>query len=78
MTDEESILAKRVLVRIVAKAICKSRSCEGINCCQIPCNGGKHGDWNRTRRECPVDNGGYDFAALDAVLAYQKATRLDS
>lgn len=78
MTEAESILAKRVLVRIVAKAICKSKSCEGIDCCQHPGNGGKHGDWNRTRRECPVENGGYDNAALDAILAYQAATRLDS
>lgn len=73
MTEEDITLAKRVLVRVVARAICKSRSCEGIECCQWPCNGGRHGDWNRLKRECPVDAGGYDHAALEAIVAYQKA-----
>ncbi len=53
-------------LREVAKAICKSRTCEGINCCQWPCNGGKHGDWNRSKRVCPVEAGGYDDAAQAA------------
>lgn len=73
MTDEDILLAKRILVRVVAQAICQSRSCEGISCCQWPGNGGHHADWNRLKRECPVKAGGYDEAARDAIVAYQKA-----
>lgn len=77
MNKEEISLAKRVLVRLVAKAICKSNSCQGINCCQWPGNGGRHGDWNRLRRECPAKAGGYDNAALDAIVAYQSALGIE-
>lgn len=56
----------------MAKAICKSRSCEGLYCCQWPGNGRKHGEWSRIKRECPVDAGGYDNAALDAIVAEQE------
>lgn len=45
----------------VARAICKSRSCEGISCCQWPANMG--------RTNCPVKNGGYDDAARAALSA---------
>lgn len=46
---------------IVARAICKSRTCEGINCCQWPAQTG--------RRNCPVTSGGYDDAAQAAISA---------
>ena len=44
----------------VARAICKSKTCEGFLCCQWP------GSMGRTN--CPVKSGGYDDAA-DAVLS---------
>jgi len=44
----------------IAKAICKSASCQGIDCCQWPSQGG--------RLKCAVDQGGYK-AAAQAVLA---------
>ena len=47
----------------IARAICKSRTCEGINCCQWPSQGG--------RTKCPVKMGLYDDAAKD-VLALIK------
>ena len=43
----------------IATAICKSKTCEGIQCCQWPANMG--------RTVCPVKLGYYDDAA-DAVL----------
>jgi hypothetical protein len=49
------------LIERVAKAICKSRTCEGIHCCQWPANGG--------RLKCPVQMGGYDDAAIAAIHA---------
>lgn len=49
-------------VRVIATAICKSRSCEGFRCCQWPAQGG--------RLDCPVRNGGYDDAGRDALAAY--------
>jgi hypothetical protein len=55
MTDEQS------MITTVARAICKSRTCEGVNCCQWPAN--------RGRIKCPVDAGGYDDAAFEAILA---------
>lgn len=58
------------LVRIVAASICKSRTCEGINCCQWPANGGRH--------KCPVEAGGYDDAAKEAIAiidAYKTAEK---
>jgi hypothetical protein len=48
----------------VARAICKSKTCEGINCCQWPAQGG--------RTSCPVKAGGYDYAARDAIAAADK------
>lgn len=45
----------------VARAICKSRSCEGIACCQWPANRG------RLPKNCPVARGGYDDAAQEAI-----------
>ena len=51
-------------IRIVARAICKSRTCEGINCCQWPAQMG--------RRDCPVERGAYDDAAQAAVLALKE------
>lgn len=51
----------------IARAICKSRSCEGMACCQWPANGG------RTKRQCPVYNGGYDDAA-DAAMEALRST----
>lgn len=46
------------------RAICKSRTCEGINCCQWPAN--------RGRIDCPVKRGGYDDAANDALEAMRE------
>lgn len=54
------------MVDRVAHAICKSRTCEGISCCQWPANGG--------RTDCPVKNGGYDDAARDALAAARVPT----
>ncbi|MEQ1518026.1 MAG: hypothetical protein ABL931_16220 [Usitatibacteraceae bacterium] len=51
------------LTDIVAKAICKSRTCEGVSCCQWPANGG------RSIAECPVWRGGYNDAAEAAIAA---------
>lgn len=52
-------------LRDVAKAICKSRTCEGINCCQWPSNGG-HRRWLGQPAPCPVEQGNYDDAAQAA------------
>ena len=52
-----------VITEAVAKAICKSRSCEGAACCQWPANGG------RSIAECPVWRGGYTDAAKAAIEA---------
>lgn len=52
-------------VERVARAICKSRTCEGASCCQWPAN--------RGRTNCPVAKGGYDDAARDAIAAMQAA-----
>lgn len=49
---------------IVAIAICKSRTCEGIDCCQWPANGG--------RLLCPVKAGGYEDAAREAIAALDR------
>lgn len=49
------------LVLTVARAICRSRTCEGFMCCQWPAQGG--------RTECPVDKGGYTDAAREAIAA---------
>lgn len=49
------------MVERIAKAICKSRTCEGANCCQWPAQGG--------RLHCPVKQGGYDDAARAAFEA---------
>ena len=46
-------------VEAVARAVCQSRSCEGINCCQWPANRGRY--------KCPVKDGGYDDAARAAL-----------
>ena len=48
-------------IELVAIAICKSRTCEGADCCQWPANGG--------RIQCPVKNGGYNDAAKEAIQA---------
>ena len=60
------------MVEVVAKAICKSRSCEGAACCQWPANRG------RSLAECPVWRGGYTDAARDAVEAMIKHARMAS
>lgn len=49
------------MIEMVAKAICKSRTCEGVSCCQWPAQGG--------RTQCPVRDGGYNAAAIDAINA---------
>lgn len=54
------------MIEIVARAICKSRTCEGQNCCQWPANTG--------RTKCPVKQGGYDDAAREAIKAMQEPT----
>lgn len=57
------------LSRRVATAICQSRTCEGINCCQWPCNGGRWQSINRVYGPCRVDDGRYDDAAREALTA---------
>lgn len=62
------------VLRKVARAICKSRTCEGINCCQWPCNGGR---WHDPRKRsmttaCRVDEGRYDDVAREAIAAMQE------
>ena len=60
----ESLLARLRdpdVMDAVAQAICQSRTCEGINCCQFPAN--------RGRTNCPVERGGYDDAATAALKA---------
>ena len=49
------------LVDMVARSICKSRSCNGFECCE---NAGAS-----SRHKCPVDRGGYDDAAAMAIAA---------
>lgn len=49
------------LIRSVALAICKSRTCEGVSCCQWPANMGRH--------NCNAKQGAYDDAARDAMVA---------
>lgn len=56
MTEREDVDA-------VARAICKSRSCEGGSCCEWPANMG------RIAAECPVKRSGYDDAAQAALTA---------
>lgn len=53
-------MANPATIRAVAEAICKSRTCEGVHCCQWPAQGG--------RTKCPVRDGHYDDAALAAIL----------
>lgn len=51
-------------VRKVALAICKSRTCEGVSCCQWPANMG--------RKNCNAKNGAYDDAARAAIAAMSR------
>lgn len=57
---DDRIAASQPDREAVARAICKSKTCEGFLCCQWP------GSMGRTN--CPVKSGGYDDAA-DAVLS---------
>ncbi len=50
----------------VKRAICKSRTCEGVWCCEWPAN--------RSRLKCPVRDGGYDDAAHAALEALREPT----
>jgi hypothetical protein len=58
---------EQAAIEKVAKAICKSSTCEGINCCQWPCNGGRWHDMNRQPGKCRVEEGRYDDAAQSAL-----------
>jgi hypothetical protein len=49
------------MIRRIATAICKSKTCEGISCCDWPAQ--------RGRTDCPVKRGAYDDAARDALAA---------
>jgi hypothetical protein len=55
------------MIERVAKAICKSRSCEGFMCCQNPAQMGRKG--------CPVKAGGYNEAARAAIEAMREPTQ---
>jgi hypothetical protein len=55
-----------IVIHAIARAICQSRSCEGVRCCQWPANGAR-------RSDCPVDRGGYDDAARAALAALHDA-----
>lgn len=48
-----------LMIERMAQSICKSRTCEGISCCQWPAQGG--------RVDCPVKRGAYDDAAKCAI-----------
>ena len=61
-------------VRHVAHAICKSVTCEGINCCQYPSNGGHRRDSRGQPVKCMVDEGAYDDAAVAALTAVMEKT----
>lgn len=52
----------------VAKAICKSRSCVGIHCCEWPANMGR-------RHACTVDGKGFDDAARAAIAVFARHLR---
>ena len=52
------------LVEKVARAICKSATCEGAACCEWPSN--------RSRLTCPVQLGRYDDAANAAIKVLAK------
>ena len=54
------------MVETIARAICKSRTCEGMHCCQWPAQGG--------RTQCPVRSGAYDDAARAALSALSTPT----
>ena len=54
------------MIERVAKAICKSRTCEGISCCQWPAQTG--------RTKCPVKDGAYNDAARDAIMSMREPT----
>lgn len=60
------------MIRTVARAICKSRTCEGVNCCQWPCNGGQWRGYNSRIGPCRVEEGRYDDAAKAAIEALQE------
>jgi len=64
--EDQRRFISNMLVRRVAEAICMSRSCEGIECCQQPANRG------RLAKDCPVKNGGYDDAAVAALGVVQE------
>ena len=49
-------------IECVARAICKSRSCLGHQCCEWPANMG-------LRHDCAVTKGGYADAARAAIAA---------
>lgn len=51
-------------IETIAKAICKSRTCEGFSCCQWPSQMG--------RTDCPVKRGNYDEAARAAMTAMRE------
>jgi hypothetical protein len=59
-------------LREVARAICKSATCEGMNCCQWPCNGGRRRDERGQPIRCNVEVGGYDDAANAAWDAIEQ------
>lgn len=50
------------LVDMVARSICKSRSCNGFECCEFAGSAGN-------KHRCPVDRGGFDDAAAMAIAA---------
>lgn len=54
------------MVERVATAICKSKTCEGISCCDWPAQ--------RGRLDCPVKRGAYNDAARDAIEAMREPT----
>lgn len=56
------------LIETMARAICKSQTCEGFECCEWPANYGRKG-------KCPVTRGGYDSAARAALSAIEAAGR---
>lgn len=67
-TETERGMTTETIRKAVARAICKSRTCEGVNCCEWPANMGR-------RHDCPMMRGGYDDAGDAAIAAHLTALK---
>jgi hypothetical protein len=63
------------MIEKVARAICKSRTCTGIKCCEWPCNGGRQTVLTYPNApRCLVEDGRFDDAAKGAIQAAREPT----